>query len=128
MLTIKITIMKRFATICIFSLAILCSSQISFCQDSKQSNIDFVKARIAEMNRTLDEEIYFSTYEIIEYTLPIVEDKKQINEIVSILKKLKKKCPQKPASICDYYDAKIKNCEKVDDEILFWNGCKDLIR
>ena len=120
--------MKRFATICIFSLAILCSSQISFCQDSKQSNLDLVKARIVEMNRTLDEEIYFSTYEIIEYTLPIVEDKKQIKEIVRILKKLKKKCPQKPTSVCDCYDAKIKKGEKVDDEILFWNGCKDLIR
>ena len=110
-----------------FALAILCSSQISFCQDSKQSNQDLIRTRIAEMNKTLEEEIYFSTYEIIEYTLPIVEDKKQLNEIVKILKKLKKKCPQKPISICDCYEAKIKKGEKIEPEVLYWSGCKDLI-
>ena len=110
-----------------FTLAILCSCQISFCQDVKQSNYDLVKTMITEMKRTLNEKIYFSTYEIIEWTLPTVDDKKQLNEIVKILKKLKKKCPQKPNSICDCYEAKIRKGEKIADEILFWSGCKDLI-
>lgn len=108
-------------------LASLFSNMISYCQYEKQSNYDIVKARIAEMKRTLNEEIYFSTYEIIEWTLPTVDDKKQLNEIVRILKKLKKKCPQKPNSVCDCYEAKIRKGEKIPDEILFWNGCKDLI-
>jgi len=119
--------MKRFVVICLFMLAFLASSLISYCQNEKQSNYDFVKARIVEMKRTLSEEIYFSTYEIIEWTLPTVDDKKQLNEIVRILKKLKKKCPQKPDSVCDCYDAKIRKGEKIADEILFWSGCKDLI-
>lgn len=119
--------MKRFAIICLFMLAFLFSSMISYCQYEKQSNYDIVKARIAEMKRTLNEEIYFSTYEIIEWTLPTVDDMKQLNEIVRILKKLKKKCPQKPNSVCDCYEAKIRKGEKIPDEILFWNGCKDLI-
>ncbi len=80
------------------------------------------------MNKTLDEELYFSTYQIIENTLPIVEDTKQVNEIVKVLKKLKKKCPQKPKSICECYEAKIKKGEKVNDEILFWSGCEELIK
>ena len=108
-------------------LAFLFSSMISYCQYEKQSNYDIVKARIAEMKRTLNEEIYFSTYEIIEWTLPTVDDKKQLNEIVRILKKLKKKCPQKPNSVWDCYEAKIRKGEKIPDEIFFWNGCKDLI-
>jgi len=119
--------MKRFTIICLFVLAFLFSSMISYCQNEKQSNYDIVKARIAEMKRTLNDEIYFSTYEIIEWTLPAVDDKKQLNEIVRVLKKLKKKCPQKPNSVCDCYEAKIRKGEKVADEILFWSGCKDLI-
>ena len=39
-------------------------------------------------------------------------DKEQLNAIVRILKKLKKKCPQKPTSICDCYDAKINKSKK----------------
>jgi len=120
--------MKKIATIFLLALAILCSSLTCYCQNEKQSNYELVKARIAEMNKTLDEELYFSTYQIIENTLPIVEDTKQVNEIVKVLKKLKKKCPQMPKSICECYEAKIKKGEKFDDEILFWNGCNELIK
>ena len=41
--------MKRFATICLITLTFLFCSVISYCQNEKQSNYDFVKSRIAEM-------------------------------------------------------------------------------
>lgn len=110
-----------------FVFALLLGCMRTYSQSDRSDNYRIVNERIADMHRTLKEEVYFSTYEAIEYTLPIVEDKKQLNDIVKIMKKLKRMCPQKPKSVCECYEAKIRKGEKIDDEILFWNGCKDLI-
>ena len=101
---------------------------LSYSQNVKEDNFEKVKEYIQEMKHSIKEEMYFNTYEILEHSLRIVEDPEQLDLILEIIKDLKSKCPIKPKSACECLEAKMKKGEIIEDEILFWHNCKDLIK
>lgn len=101
---------------------------LSYSQNVGKNNFEKVKDYIQDMKQSIKEEMYFNTYEILEHSLRIVEDPEQLDLILEIIKDLKSKCPIKPKSACECLEAKMKKGEIIEDEILFWHNCKDLIK
>ncbi|MBP1629709.1 MAG: hypothetical protein H6Q15_602 [Bacteroidetes bacterium] len=86
-----------------------------------------LKSLLEGFDRLIDNGLYHGAYQSIEKAIELVGDEnEQINEIMKNLKKLKKKCPQKPKSECDCIKDKIDRGDRVSDEMLFFYDCMQL--
>lgn len=111
----------------VFLVLTLLMSFAVYSQSESTSREKQVKSLLEGFDYFIDKGLYFGAYQSIEKAIELVgDDSKQIKMIMKDLKKLKKKCPQKPKSECDCIKDKIDRGDKVSDEMLFFYDCMQL--